>query len=177
MAGSGVGLGGEIHHQMLFEDLDARMLEHPFRQGAGYRLPGGIGGVEDAAVAVPPLPGQVMGAGRIAAEFHSLADQPGDGLGAAFYSEGHHVAMAESGPCDQGILLMELVAVIGIDHCGNAPLRVGRRAGLQMSLAQQGNAAVVCQLERQGHAGGAAADDQHVVMEASVVHGEEGAGA
>src|SRR5690606_27046112 len=85
-----------------------------------------------------------------------------------------HVAMAESGPCDQGILFMELVAVIGIDHCGDAPLRVGRRAGLQMSLAQQGNAAVVCQLERQGHAGGAAADDQHVVMEASVVHGEEG---
>ncbi|MNM74836.1 hypothetical protein D3C81_866010 [compost metagenome] len=81
-----------------------------------------------------------------------------------FDGEAHRVLAAQAGAGGQGVLHVRFDVVAVVEYPGHAALRpVGRAAG-QVALAQHGHAQVGRQVEGQGQAGAAAADDEDVVL-------------
>eukprot|EP00998_Keelungia_sp_KM082_P012853 NODE_9257_length_522_cov_1.582278_g9234_i0.p2 GENE.NODE_9257_length_522_cov_1.582278_g9234_i0~~NODE_9257_length_522_cov_1.582278_g9234_i0.p2 ORF type:complete len:107 (+),score=28.71 NODE_9257_length_522_cov_1.582278_g9234_i0:189-509(+) len=96
-------------------------------QGGLHRAPGGVGGMNDAAVAVPAFPRQVKGlviaAFRITGQLNAKFIKPFDGIGGIARYKFDGIAFAQSGTGNQGIFDMAFDAVGGIKNGGNPALR------------------------------------------------------
>ena len=150
---------------MALEDADVRLRAHRRDQRAHDLAAGGVGGVQDAAMAVAALAAEivlaVLGAGA-AREVGAERDQLADALGAVAHHQVDDVAVAEAGAGDQRVLDVRLEGILRAPHRGDAALRVGGGALRQAVLGQDDDRARLGGLEREGQAGEAAADDQEI---------------
>ncbi len=129
--------------QWCFEQRDVRMRAHLLFQRHLHRVAGGVGGVDDAALAVAAFAGQVeaqFGAG-VAGERHALLDQPFDRFAAVFDDEAGGAFVAQAGAGDQGVGDVLVVAVAGVEHGGDAALGPVAGAVEQRAFGNDGNLA------------------------------------
>src|SRR5690606_37748098 len=160
-----VALGNQVHDDVVFENLHIGVAGKAVRQGPGHRPASGVGGVENAPMAVAPLPGQVVVAGGLVpGEVHALLHQPADDVGAVLHGKAHAVLVAQVYPCHQGVLDMGFDAVLGVQHGGDTALGVPGGTRVHGTFAQYGNPIIfICQAQRQAGARGATANHQYIV--------------
>ncbi len=156
--------GDEVDGDVPLEDGDAGVLLHLLHQGALHGVAGGIGGMDDAPVAVPPFAVQVqfLGAARLAREGHALGDEPGDGFPAALDHEAHGVVVAEPAAGHVGVADMVVEGVGAVQDGGDPPLGVGRRPLEELVLGDERHLAGRRQAQRGRKPGQPTADDEDV---------------
>jgi len=132
----------------------------------------GVGGMNDASMAVTTLLGQMVVAKNLAravvaraAEFHALIHQPLDTFPGPANGIFDDVAVTEPGTGDQGVFDMRKLAVIVVEHGGDAALGIVSGAQLQRAFRQDRYLGVVRQFQGQRQARGTAADDEHVTAQ------------
>ena len=97
--------GDQVDGDVVFQQGDVGMAPDLFRQRGLHRVAGGVGGVDDAAVAVAAFARQVV-AGAIVGvpgERYALFDQPFDGGPAVFHDEAGGFFVAQPGAGDQRV--------------------------------------------------------------------------
>ena len=143
---------------MVFQQRDVGVAPDLFRQGVLHRMAGGVGGVDDAAVAVAAFARQVVAGAvvRIAGERHALLDQPFDRGPAVLHDEAGGLFVAQPGAGDQGVADVRLDRVVVRQHGGDAALRPVAGAVQQSALgddrdslaARRGSAPASCRPAR-----------------------------
>jgi hypothetical protein len=140
-------------------------------QGSENRCAGGIGGVNDAPMAVTAFAGQVkletaiFGTGLfIAGERHALIDQPLNGLFAVLDSEAHGVFVAQATAGIQGVIDVGFNGIGVIQHGSDTALGPEGRAIGEVAFAQYGNAQMIGQGQRKAQTGSTAANHQNIVL-------------
>ena len=118
-------------------------------QGGFNGFTGRIGGMEDSAVTVPPLAGQMVALLTVrlylGIEQDALIDQPlNAGFGVARHKR-HRMAIAKTRPGDQRILDVGFHAVGFIKHGGNSALRVKSRTFTDRAFAENRDRAALRQ--------------------------------
>ena len=166
-----LALGDQVDRHPLRQQLDVRSPPGLGQQGIEDRGAGGVGGMDDAPVAVPAFAGQVVFEAAflvvvllVAGEGHPLFDQPLDRFAAMLHGEAHRVLAAQAATGDQGVLDVGFHGVGIVQHGGHAALGPVSRALRQFALAEDGDAQVFRKGQGQTQAGGAAADDQYIVL-------------
>ncbi len=168
--GAVVLLQNQVHGDPVLKKLYIVALLDAVDQRAGDRHPGGVGGVDDAPVAVAALAGQVVGQGiglgaLQAGKVHPLVDQPADRARPVFHRVAHRVVMAQAAAGQVGVAHVALQGVVAVEHRGHAALGVVSACMGEFTLGQQRRLHAVGQAQGHGKAGGAGADDQNVVAE------------
>ena len=140
-------------------------------QGLEDRGAGRIGRMDDAAVAVAALTGQmeleatiVTARVLIAGEGHALVDQPLDRLAAVLDGKAHRVFVAQAAAGVKGVFDVGLHCVGVIQHRSDTALGPERRTIGQVALTQDCNAQVAGEGERKAQACCAATDHQNIVL-------------
>ena len=153
--GAVVLLQDQVHGHPIFEAGHVVFFTHLADQGAGDGLAGGVGGMNDAAVAVPALTGQVVGQGAVviagqSGEIHPQIDQPADRIRAVFHRVTDRVIMAQATPGHVRIGHVTFQGIFLVQHRGDAALGViGAGAG-QLAFGQQGDPAIIGQAQGGG---------------------------
>ena len=128
--------------------------------------PRGIGGVHNAAMAVPAFLGEVIGSSVVRAlisvEGHAPGSEPGDGRRPPFHHLPHDVGMAQPRTGGERVLDVMVDVVIAVEHGCDAPLSPRGRARRQRSLGKQGDGKVLGKGQGRGKARGATAEDQDI---------------
>ena len=126
-----------------------------------HRMPGCIGRVNDAALAVAAFAGQVEAEFGllVAGERHALRDQPFNGLAAMRHDEAGRGLVAQSGAGDQRVLHVLVMAVMRVEHGRNTALRPVTGAVTQRAFGDHDHLAVLRKMQGDGQTGQAAADD------------------
>ena len=126
---------------------------------------GGVVDMDDPAVAVPALAGQVPAlAVAVAGEGHAQLRQPRDRRRRVLDHELDRGAVVEAGAGDHRVLDMRLERVAGLEHRRDPALRPAGRA---LALGQHRHLEALREVERRRQPGRAGADDQDVVVLAS----------
>ncbi len=149
-----LGVSDQIDGEVVFQQRDVRMRAHLVDQRAHYGMPGGVGGVDDAAVPVAALACQVeteFGL-LVACEGDTVADQPFDGGAAVFDDVAGRCFVAEAGARDQGVVDMLVMAVVRVEHRGDAALCPVACAFGQRAFADDDHAAVIGEMQGDGQA-------------------------
>jgi hypothetical protein len=159
-------LGHEIDGHVVLEKAHVGMGAHPRFQRVLDGAARGVGHMDDAAMAVAALHGEmelrrVMG--RLAvAEGHALFDQPFDGFAAVLHHEADAVLVAKARARNQRVLHVGFDRVPVMEHGGDPALGPERAARADRPLGDDGDP------RRRRHAQGerqprrATADHQHV---------------
>ncbi len=134
-----------------------------------HRPAGRVGDMDDAAMAVPALAGEVerIPFGR---ERHAEPGQPLDRGGRALDDAFDDVAVVEAGAGDHRILDMMLERVAGFEHRGDPALRPGGRPLVERALGEDGDAEPLGEIERRGQPRRARTDDEDVGLSRGVAH-------
>ena len=156
----------QVDRDVMLEDVDVRMVADMFAERGLHRRPGGVGGVDDAAMRVSAFACQVIAELRIglAREGHAAVDQPFDCALAVLDHETGRFRVAQAGARDEGVLDVGFDAVGGVEHRGDAALCPVARAVGHFALGHEGYAQVVSQAQGDGLAGRAAAKNEYVVL-------------
>ncbi|MCY1421134.1 hypothetical protein D9M71_367800 [compost metagenome] len=165
-------LGDQVDCHPLLQQLDVRAQARLCQQGGEDRRPRGIGGVDDAPMAVAAFTGQVefKAAVFVAGVFvtgkrHALVDQPLNRFAAMLNGEAHGVFMAQAAAGIEGVFDVGLHRVGVVQHRGHATLGPEGRAIGEVALAEHGDAQVTGEGQGQAEAGGAAADHENIMLE------------
>jgi len=169
-------LGNQIDRDTLLQQFDVVLLPGLAEQGVEDGGASGVGGMDDPPVTMAAFASQVeletailAVRALVACKGYALLDQPLDRLVAVFDGEAYGVFTAQSAASHQRIGDMGFHGVGGVQDRSNSALSpIGGAIG-QVALAQYRNAQVGRKVEREGKAGGTAADDQHVVSK-NLVH-------
>ena len=136
----------------MFEQFNIGALAGLFEQCLEDSGAGGIGGVNDAAMAVAAFTGEVelkpwvfRVSVLIAGEGHALVDQPLNGFATVFDRKTHGIFMTQAAPGIQGVFDVGLDCVGVIQYGSDAALCPKRRAVGQIALAQNCNAQMAWQ--------------------------------
>ncbi len=163
--------GDQVNGDALLQQFDVGALAGLVEQGLEDCRASGIGGVDDAAVAVAAFTGQVklettVVTARvfITGERHPLVDQPLDGFTAVLDGEAHGVFVAQAAAGVEGVFDVGLHRVGVVQYRRDTALGPECRAVGQIALAQNGNAQVAGQGQCQAQAGRAAANHQNIVL-------------
>ena len=166
--GLGVELAGvdQVDGAVMFQQGDVGMGADALFQRHLNRVAGGIGGVDDAALAVAAFAGEVIAqlGAVVTGEGHALGDQPFDGLAAMFDDIARGALIAQAGTGDQGVADMLGVAVAGIEHGSNAALRPIAGPVQQLALGNDHHLVLLCQMEGHGKTGQTAAEDGDITL-------------
>ena len=125
------------------------------------RPAGGVGDMDDAAVAVPALAGQVQRA-VLAGERHAELDQARDRARRRFDDMLDHRAVVEPGAGDHRVVDVRFEAVAFLEHRGDPALRPARRAFAERALGDHRDLVRLGKVERRRQPGRARADDEDV---------------
>ena len=129
---------------------------------------GVVGGVQDAAVGVAALEAEVVVRRRLrplsclSEKRTPSVDQLADARGAFLDHQLDHALVAQAGAGLDGVGGVRGGRVVGVPDRGHAALGPVGVGVIQRALGQQRDAALTGGLEREGHAGDAAADHQEV---------------
>ena len=100
----------------------------------------------------------------LAGKGHALLHQPADGIPAVSDNLTYRIFVAQAAAGDQGVLDMGIYGVGIVEHCRYTTLGPEGRAFGKLALAQYGHPQIAGQVQGEGQAGSAAADDQYVVL-------------
>ena len=161
------GASDQVDCNVILEHGDIRVGTRSFDQCQLHCLPGRIRRVNDATHAVTAFTRQVIACSitTVTGERYPLIDQPLDGRAAMLNGEAYGVFAAQAGTGDQGVFDVGIDRVGIVQHRGHAALGPIGRTIAEIGLAQHHDIEVRGQGEGQGQAGGAAADDQYVLLE------------
>ena len=158
--------GDEIDRVEALHQLDVGVGAHLVDQGELHRLAGGVGRVEDAAMAVAPFPGQVIVGFPLGILFliegDPLLNEPLDGVAGVAGGELHHRRVAQPGAGVERVAHVGFDAVGLVEHGSDASLRIESGPLTDGPLAQNQDFGLVCQSQREGQTGGTAANDEYV---------------
>lgn len=132
------------------------------RQGGGNGVAGGIGCVDNAAVAMPALSCQVVLGLVIAGKGNTAVDQPVDALAAMLDRKPDGILVAETATGVEGVADVILKRVFVIQHGCNAALGPERCAAADIGFADDGDLQVFGQIQGNSEAGSTAADNQDI---------------
>ncbi len=156
----------EVHGDVALEEVNIGAGPDPFLQGRLHRLAGGVGGVDDAAMGVAALAGQMVTARidglGVTGELHALVEEPADAGRAMFHHQFHPLRVAQAGAGLQGILDVGIHGVIGVEDRRDAALGVVGTALAQFTLGNHGDGDEFRQAQSQAEARCAAAEDENV---------------
>ncbi|CAI8760512.1 hypothetical protein EMIT051CA3_10753 [Pseudomonas chlororaphis] len=163
--------GNQIDGDPLFQQLDVRALPGLVQQCREDGCAGGVGGMDDAAMAVAAFAGQVefetavfIARLFVTGEGHALIDQPLNGFAAMLDGKPYRVFMAEAATGIEGVVDVGFDGVGVVQHCCDATLSpIGRAIG-EIALAQYGDAQMTGQGQRKAQTGSAAAYHQNIVL-------------
>ncbi|MNY07722.1 hypothetical protein D3C86_1405390 [compost metagenome] len=159
-------LGGrdQVDRKMIFDDRDVRVLSRLLGQRGDHGVARGVRRVDDAAAAVAAFARQVEAQFglRVAREGHAPVDEPLDGFAPVLHDEARRSFVAQAGAGNQRVLRVLVVAVAGVEHCGDAALGPVAGALGHGALAENNNPVAIGQFQRDGEAGQPAADDRDV---------------
>ncbi len=143
----------QIDDAVVIVQRDARMLASALLQSQLNGAAGGVGGMDDAPVAVSAFAVQVViGAAldrRLHRERHPSLAQPADRRRAVFHRELYRVGVAQARAGDHRIVRVGLDRVGGIQHRRDAALRVIGAAFVRGTLSQRDHAGDIGQAQRQ----------------------------
>ncbi|CAI8828920.1 hypothetical protein EMIT0P291_10693 [Pseudomonas sp. IT-P291] len=164
-------LRDQVNRHPLFQQFDVRPFPGLVEQGCENGCTRGIGGVDDAPMAVAALAGQVeleaaifVARLFIAGKGHALVDQPLNGFLAVLDGKAHSVLMAQAAAGIERVIDMGFNGIGIIQDGRNAALGPERRAIGEVALAQNGNAQMTGQGQRKAQAGSTAANYQNIVL-------------
>ncbi len=160
-AGGRGALHQEVHGVVVLEEGDVAVLLGALEQPALHLLARHVPGVEDAPVAVPPLPAEVEAVPG-AAESNPPAHQSVDLAGTVEDDPLDHAGVAQAGTGLQRVPDVGGEGVVGPHDAGDAALRVVGARLAPLLLRDDGHGAAVRDLEGEGEARDAAAEDQEV---------------
>ena len=165
-APSELAAADQVNGDVVLVEADVRMRADPGLEGGLERPAGGVGGVDDAPVAVAALAREVIVVGavvpRLAGERHAQVNEPADRLRPAPDHVLHRFPTAQAGAGADGVLDVGLERVLGVEYRGHAALGVEAGALGQRRLGEDRDAGVGGEAQGETQAGGAAADDQDV---------------
>ena len=156
-----LGAGDEVDRDLAFPQLDVGRLAQPGPHRVLHGLAGGVGDVEDAALAVTALPGQVV-AMPVAVEGDAPADQPLDGGRTVLDDMAHGLRVAQTGTCLQGVPEMGVDAVLVAVDGSDAALGPVAGTVAEALLGDHDHLQVLGQGEGQGAGGQSGADDKDI---------------
>ncbi|MCY1422382.1 hypothetical protein D9M71_380590 [compost metagenome] len=164
-------LGNQVNRNPLLQQFDVRSFPGLVEQGGENGSAGGIGGVDDAPMAVTALAGEVelepaifVTRLFIAGKGHALVDQPLNRFPAVLDGKAHRVFMAQAAAGIERVIDMGFNGVGVVQHGRNAALGPESRAIGEVALAQNGNAQMTGQGQRKAQAGSTAANYQNIVL-------------
>ena len=157
-------LEDQVDRDVVLEDADPGVRPAALDQALLDLPPRRVLGVQDAPARVAALHAEVVpGPGLgVAGEVAPQVDQFADAVRAAAHDQFHHVAVAEAVAGGQGVVDVQVEAVLRAPDRGDAPLGVPGVRGLRLALGDDRDGAVRRRLEGEGEPGGAAADDEIV---------------
>ena len=126
---------------------------------------GRVGDMDDAAVAVPALAGQVQRA-VLAGERHAELDQMLDRARRRFDDMLDDLAVVEARAGDHRVVDMRFEAVAFLEHRGDPALRPARRAFAERALGDHRDLVRLGEVERRRQPRRARADDEDVGVDA-----------
>ena len=138
---------------MIFQHGDIRVSTHLAAQRGGHRFASGVGGMNDAAMAVAAFAGQVkaliadaIAVVAIAGKRHAQLNQPVNRRARVLNNKARGLRIAQPGAGHQRILYMCFHRILIIQHRRNAALGVGGAAFQQILLGDQAHLAVFGQM-------------------------------
>ena len=156
----------QINGDVALEELDVVPGAGPPLEGGLHFLARGVRGVDDAAMAMPPFPGEMIASGIggavIAGEGDALIEQPADALRTMLHHQLHLFGVTKPGTGVQGVFNVGGQGVLGVKHRRDAPLGVEGAALAQVPFGDQGNGQSRRQAQGQAEAGGPAAKDEDI---------------
>ena len=159
----GVAPGGKVDCDQVGDDRDVGVGERRALECLLDRPAGGVGDVDDAAVAVTAFTRQMPAFSRVVEiERDAKFGEPRDRGGGAADDMLDHGEVVEAGARDHRVADMILKTVARLKHRGDPALCPFGRAAAKLALGEHRNALGRGQVERGGQPGGAGADDQHV---------------
>ena len=160
-----LGGGDQVDGDVVFVDLYIGVLADRLHQGPLDFAAGDVLGMQDAPGAVAPFAGQVVVDPPVGGELDPPFDQVADGLRPFLHHHPDHILVADAGPGHQGVFDMGVEGVLVGKDRGDAALGVlGGRFG-DITLGNDGDAAMVGCLEGKGETGNAAADHQKITFD------------
>ena len=162
--------GNQIDGDMIFKDLDARPLSDGREQRALNFPAGDILGVQDATLRVSPFPTQIQFPRPIRTgnfplgKLHSQLDQFGDSLGPFLDDRANHFFFAQSSAGLQRVADVQLERILLRRDRRDAALGVVRVRLGAIFLRDDGHAPVRRDLQREGQARDAAAEDEKIEL-------------
>ena len=164
-----VPAGGQVDRDLIGDERDVGMCLGGALQRLLHRPAGGVGDMDDAAVRMAALAGEVQRV-PLGGEGDAELGQPLDRGGRVLDDEFDDVAVVEARAGDHRVLDMVVERVAGFEHRGDSPLCPGGRPFVERALRQHGDAEPLGEGERRGEAGGPRSDDQDVAAVGRVGH-------
>ena len=166
MAVAGIALavaaGDEVDRHHVGDDADIGMRGRRFLQRLLHRPAGGVVDMDDAAVAVPALAGEVPAILALSGvERHAELGQPRDRSGCVANDELDGGAVVEAGAGHHRVLDVALERVAGLQHRRDTALRPPGRA---LALGKHRHLEAVGEIQRRSEARGAGSDNDDVEL-------------
>ena len=167
--------GDQVDRHHAGDQRDVGMRHRRLLQRLLHRPAGGIVDMDDAAVAVAALAGQVpaFGPGFAGIERHAEFGEAVDRCRCVFDDEFDGGAVVETGTRHHRVLDMAFEGVAGFEYRGDAALRPSGRSGRDIALGEHRDLEAPGEVERGGQAGGARTDDDDII---GMSVGQEGFG-
>ena len=156
-----LGVGDQVHQHVVFEEVNVGRGAGALAQRLLHGGAGGVGGVDDAAVAVTAFAGEVQGA-VLLRKRHAEFLQPANSGGCVFDRELGGFQVAQPGPSHQRVVHMRSVTVALGQHGGNAALRPVAGTVGDAAFGDDGHPVCRREFEGGGEPSEAAADDEDV---------------
>ena len=133
----------EVHGDVALQDLDVGAGADLTLEGGLHLLARGVGGVDDAAMGMTALAGEVVAAGLdrlvVTGKFDALIEEPANAGRAVIHHQLDPFRIAEVGAGIQGILDMGSQGVVGVEDGGYTALGIEGAALAQIPLGDQGD--------------------------------------
>ena len=152
-------LHDQIHADVVLEDRDVGVGAHALFERELHGVARGVGRVNDAALAMPALAGEMKAEFglRVTRERHAKLDEPLDGAAALADDGAHRGLIAHAGARHERVGHVVVDAVVRIEHGGDAALRPVAGTVDQGGLGHDGHALMRGQLQGDRQAGQATA--------------------
>ena len=160
-----LAVGNQVHSHPAGFQVNIRPGLGLARQGGGNRVAGGIGGVDNPAMAMAAFAGEVVVLAIVLpGELHAGVDQPFDAFLAVFHGKADRILVAQTAARVEGVLYVILHGIGIVQNRSDASLGPEGGARADIGFADDANPQVLRKIQRNGKAGSAAADDQNIVF-------------
>jgi hypothetical protein len=153
---------------MVLEDIDVLVDTNVSLQRSRTGAAGGIGGVNDAPVAVTTLVREVISrlaiGARFSGEWYVQVDQPLNALRTALNREPDRCFITQTSPSYQSVIDVSLDRIIRIENGSYSTLRIETRTFRQGTFGEHRHTGLIGQPQGHAQTGNTGSDDDNVVF-------------